>query len=173
MQDAAQPALPPLEPGAVLRLRPPKAPTHVEVQLGSGAKLSSFPEAAASGARPAGEAAWEPLPTPPRSGYRFEALLQRIAAELPPELLAAVEERRERGRRLAEARQAAAQQAAGAAVRSLGGTVRGHGRLAVLSYAAFCPASVLLCYVGINRCTCASAHLPTYRHGRRVPLLRW
>lgn len=109
-----QPSLPPLEPGVVLRLRPPKAPTAVEVQLGSGAKLSSFPEAAAGRSGPAGEAAWDPLPTPPRSGYRFEAHLQRIAADLPPQLLAVVEERRERGRRLAEARQAAAQQAAGA-----------------------------------------------------------
>lgn len=109
-----QAALPPLEPGTVLRLRPPKAPTAFEVQLGSGAKLSSFTDTANGRGGPAGEAAWEPLPTPPRSGYRFEAHLQRIAADLPPQLLAAVEERRERGRRLAEARQAAAQQAAGA-----------------------------------------------------------
>ena len=111
-----QEALLPLEPGAVLRLRPPKAPTAFEVQLGSGAKLSNFPETANGRGGPAAEAAWEPLPTPPRSGYRFEAHLQRIAADLPPQLLAAVEERRERGRRLTEARQAAAQQAAGATV---------------------------------------------------------
>ena len=111
---AEQQALPPLEPGTVLRLKPPKAPTPVEVRLGSGTKLTSFPEPGAAKGGQQGGAAWEALPTPPRSGYRFEAHLQRIAADLPPQLLAAVEERRARGRRLAEARQAQAQEAAGA-----------------------------------------------------------
>ncbi len=110
---------PPLGPGCVLRLRPPKAPAVVEVALDSGSKRVQFPEPNPSQQeqQQGGTASWEPLQAPPCSGYRFEAHLQRIAADLPPELVAAVEARRERGRRLAEARERAREEAAGAAGR--------------------------------------------------------
>lgn len=112
---AADNPRPPLGPGSVLRLRPPKAPAVVEVTLGSGAKRVQFPEPKPSQQQQQGrEASWAPLQAPPCSGYRFEAHLQRIAADLPPELVAAVEARRERGRRLAEARERAREEAAGA-----------------------------------------------------------
>ncbi|KAL4426371.1 hypothetical protein ABPG77_004665 [Micractinium sp. CCAP 211/92] len=106
---------PPLGPGCVLRLRPPKAPAVVEVALDSGSKRVQFPEPNPSQQeqQQGGAASWEPLQAPPCSGYRFEAHLQRIAADLPPELVAAVEARRERGRRLAEARERAREEAAG------------------------------------------------------------
>ena len=105
-------ALPPLEPGCSLRLWPPKSGGVVEVQLGSGTKVASFPQAPSDVQQPATD--WEPLQAPPRSGYLFEQLLQRIAADVPPELVAAVEARRERGRALAEAREKLKLEEAGA-----------------------------------------------------------
>lgn len=117
--------LPPLGPGTTLRLRAPKSAGPVEVTLGSGARLDSFPETDGAASVPSPAAAWEPLEAPPCSGYRFEALLQRIAAAPPPELLAAVEARRVRGQALARARELAQQEAAGAlGVRGWGGVGR-------------------------------------------------
>lgn len=86
--------------------------------LGSGTRLEDFPEEPSQPGAVATAEAWEALETPPQSGYLFEQLLQRIAANLPPELLAAVEARRERGQALREARALARREAAGA----LGGT---------------------------------------------------
>lgn len=116
MQEAEAEAsrrLPPLGPGSVLRLKPPKAPAVVEVRLGSGSKQVHFPEAAGSGSRQQSPALWDPLQAPPRSGYLFEQHLQRLQADPPPQLLALVEARRQRGRQLAAAREQARQEAAG------------------------------------------------------------
>ena len=101
---------PPLEAGCVLRLRPPKTADVVEVTLDSGRKLLDFPESPSpSGSSQGGQqrqqaACWEGLEAPPASAYLFEQLLQRVAADVPPELLALVEERRERGREALAAR---------------------------------------------------------------------
>ena len=94
----------------MLRLRPPKTADVVEVTLDSGRKLLDFPESPSpSGSSQGGQqrqqaACWEGLEAPRASGYLFEQLLQRVAADVPPELLALVEERRERGREALAAR---------------------------------------------------------------------
>lgn len=106
------PVLPPLGPGTLLRLKEPKAPVLVEVKLDSGRKLDAFsePPSPVGGApRPS----WGPLDVPPASGYLYEQLLQRIADDLPPELLALVEARRLLGQELRERRDRQREEEAG------------------------------------------------------------
>ncbi|KAI3433600.1 hypothetical protein D9Q98_003410 [Chlorella vulgaris] len=109
------PVLPPLGPGTLLRLKEPKAPVLVEVKLDSGRKLDAFsePPSPVGGApRPS----WGPLDVPPASGYLYEQLLQRIADDLPPELLALVEARRLLGQELRERRDRQREEEAGVEV---------------------------------------------------------
>ena len=72
--------LPPLEPGATLRLRhPSKLAATLPVQLGTGEKLTGFPPMPPRSTSGAGS--WEPLAQPRGARYVFEQRLREVAEQ--------------------------------------------------------------------------------------------
>ncbi|GAB4817898.1 hypothetical protein N2152v2_004944 [Parachlorella kessleri] len=73
--------LPPLEPGATLRLRhPSKLAATLPVPLGTGHRVTSFPPTPPRSTSMAGS--WEPLLTPRGARYVFEQRLREVAGRL-------------------------------------------------------------------------------------------